>query len=327
MTIFLVDPDPTDRQRVREMLRAAVPEALLEGDGSDLDDALTVPDLRLVLLEQRLAGTTGLQVLERLRRQRPEVGVIMVTRHGDEETAVTGLKTGLLDYIPKGRLERLLPAVRQALASPKPGLLHGLSPRGRRLDSVAHDLNNALTPIRLGADLLGRVRDEAARRTLADSIIAGVHRCVALLRGLPELGAAAPAEPVPPAGRGQLVLLAAEERGCRDLARTALESNGYRVLTAGNGAEVLALHEQHRRHIAAIILDLALPVLDGIALVRALRATDASVPILPACGVPPEQALLDELGLRAFLLEPYTGYRLLDALHGLLSPRERSEES
>jgi hypothetical protein len=46
------------------------------------------------------------------------------------------------------------------------------------------------------------------------------------------------------------------------------------------------------------------------------------VPILTASGLPADPALLHELGLRAFLLKPYTTHQLLDALQGLLSPGE-----
>jgi CheY-like chemotaxis protein len=320
MTILLVDPDPADRERIRGLLREEITEAMIDSDGTDLEDALARPDLRLVLIEQRLGPTTGLHVLERLRQQRPDVAAIMVTGHGDEETAVAGLKAGLRDYVPKHRLERLLPAVRQALAPQAPGVVAGLSPRGQRLEKVAHDLNNALTPIRLGADLLRRLRDEKARRTVIDSILTAVHRAVALLREVPE---AAPAQEADPPGAGTrepVILLAEDEQGIRDLARDALESNGYRVLTAANGAEALALYEQHRERIAVVVVDLTMPVLDGFALMRTLRAINPSVLLLPASGLPPDPTTLHELGLRAFLLKPYTDHQLLDVLYALLGP-------
>jgi DNA-binding response OmpR family regulator len=321
MTILLIDPDPSDRERIRELLREAFTEPVIESDGSDLEDALASPELRLVLLEQRLKGTTGLQVIERLRLERPEVGAIMVTGHGDEEIAVAGLKAGLLDYIPKHRLARLLPSVHQALASSQPELDPPL-PHGQHLDKIAHALNNALTPIRLGADLLRRVRDETARQTLIDSIVAGVHRCVALLRQVPEQADPAPPQPLHAVGEAPLILVAEDDRGIREAARTALESNGYRVLTAGNGAEALALHKQQRDSIAAVVVDLGMPVLDGLALIRALRAVDAAIPILTASGLPANPGMLQELGLRAFLLKPYTTHQLLDALRRVLMPSE-----
>ena len=65
------------------------------------------------------------------------------------------------------------------------------------------------------------------------------------------------------------ILVADDEAGIRDLVRLYLEKEGFRVQTAGNGAEALALAEQDPP--ALIILDLMMPEMDGWEVGRRLR--------------------------------------------------------
>lgn len=58
------------------------------------------------------------------------------------------------------------------------------------------------------------------------------------------------------------VLVVEDDLDFRELERLVLQSNGYTVLTAGNGMEALALLEH--QHPCAIVLDLMMPVMDGL---------------------------------------------------------------
>jgi len=62
------------------------------------------------------------------------------------------------------------------------------------------------------------------------------------------------------------------------LVRTYLERDGYSVVTAADGAA--ALHAIARHRPALAVLDLMLPELDGLAVMRALRRQDSTTPIL-----------------------------------------------
>ena len=55
----------------------------------------------LVLADIKMPGMNGLQLLEEIRRHRPELTVVMMTAHGDVETAVKAMKKGAYDYITK----------------------------------------------------------------------------------------------------------------------------------------------------------------------------------------------------------------------------------
>src|SRR5256884_2282610 len=69
-------------------------------------------------------------------------------------------------------------------------------------------------------------------------------------------------------GRGETVLLVEDEAALLEIAREMLEAFNYRVLTASDGAEALALYEQSGREIDGVGTDMMMPVMDGAALVQ-----------------------------------------------------------
>jgi DNA-binding response OmpR family regulator len=76
------------------------------------------------------------------------------------------------------------------------------------------------------------------------------------------------------------VLIVEDDLDMRELERLALETNGFKVVTVGNGAEALA-HLQQKRP-CAILLDLMMPVMDGLTFLRERRRVPAAerVPVI-----------------------------------------------
>lgn len=70
-------------------------------DGFEALDLLSRENFSLVLLDIKMPGMDGIQVLEKLHRENPDVAVIMMTAHGNEDIAVETMKKGALDYIAK----------------------------------------------------------------------------------------------------------------------------------------------------------------------------------------------------------------------------------
>jgi DNA-binding NtrC family response regulator len=66
----------------------------------------------LVLVDLMLHGTSGLELLRKLKARRPETEVVMMTGHGTIESAVEAMKCGAYDYLIKpftlGQLKLLL---------------------------------------------------------------------------------------------------------------------------------------------------------------------------------------------------------------------------
>jgi PAS domain S-box-containing protein len=127
-----------------------------------------------------------------------------------------------------------------------------------------------------------------------------------------------PAAPVP-RGRGELVLVIDDEASILEIARLALEENGYRVVTAPNGRDGMVTYKVHRRDVRAVITDISMPLMDGPATIRALLALDPTLPIIACSGVRgPGSEDAKDLNIKAFLTKPYTSSTLLLTLRDVL---------
>jgi PAS domain S-box-containing protein len=117
-------------------------------------------------------------------------------------------------------------------------------------------------------------------------------------------------------GQGECVLVVDDEAPIRAMLRRTLQQFGYRVLLAAHGAEAVSQYAQHRGEIAAVLTDLAMPVMDGPALVVALKSIDPAVRIIGSSGL---DASGEFAKLEHFLPKPYTTEELLRTLKDLLS--------
>jgi diguanylate cyclase (GGDEF)-like protein/PAS domain S-box-containing protein len=81
----------------------------------DFAEALARSDFELVLCDYNLTGYNGMAALELARSERPDAPVILLSGHLTEEQAIACVNHGATDYVFKGRLERLVPAVTRAL--------------------------------------------------------------------------------------------------------------------------------------------------------------------------------------------------------------------
>jgi DNA-binding NtrC family response regulator len=73
-------------------------------------------DFDLVLCDIKMPKMDGVEVLEKIKKQKPEIPVVMISGHGDLDTAVNTMRLGAFDYISKPPdLNRLLNTVRNAL--------------------------------------------------------------------------------------------------------------------------------------------------------------------------------------------------------------------
>ncbi|MBV9999976.1 MAG: PAS domain S-box protein [Verrucomicrobia bacterium] len=119
---------------------------------------------------------------------------------------------------------------------------------------------------------------------------------------------------------GELVLVVDDEVAIRESTRRVLQGAGYRVLLAGDGSEALALYVQHQSEIAVVVTDLMMPILDGIATMRALRRLNPQVRIIAVTGLATktQTAAASEAGANDFLAKPYTARPLLLMLQRML---------
>jgi PAS domain S-box-containing protein len=125
-----------------------------------------------------------------------------------------------------------------------------------------------------------------------------------------------------PRGNGERVLVIDDEESVRSIIRQSLEGAGYRVLTAGDGAEALSVFVQHRAEVALVLTDLMMPVMDGSATVEALRRMVPELKTIVMSGVADAAGNLAiasaNRNLR-FLLKPFTLESLLVTVSGTLA--------
>ena len=121
-------------------------------------------------------------------------------------------------------------------------------------------------------------------------------------------------------GNGELILIADDELAIREIIKVTLENHNYRVLTTTDGAEAVAALAQNKDEIALTIIDMAMPVMDGPAGMRALRTICPKIPILAISGrIEYSQTLEDRQEAPVkFLAKPFTTEQLLHALHNIL---------
>ncbi len=108
-------------------------------------------------------------------------------------------------------------------------------------------------------------------------------------------------------GGSETILLADDEAVVGRLGQTILERHGYRVLSAQDGAEAVAIYQRLGSTIDLVILDLAMPRLSGSEALGELRKINPAVPVLISSGYSREEDLrsVSEAGVLGFVAKPY----------------------
>ena len=134
------------------------------------------------------------------------------------------------------------------------------------------------------------------------------------------------AEAEMPRGHGELILVVEDEAAVRQITQQTLEAFGYRVVTASDGAEAVAIYASRAGEIALVLTDMMMPVMDGPATIQVLRRMNPRLRIVAASGLSANNHAARMAGLRVehFLPKPYTAEKMLQTLRRALS--ETQEE-
>ncbi|GAB4148485.1 MAG: sigma-54 dependent transcriptional regulator [Planctomycetota bacterium] len=115
-TILIVD----DQRAIREELAFALGyEGFAPREAESGPEALAILErerIDAILLDIKMPGMDGMEVLARIRKDRPETPVIMISGHGDLETAVVAVRNGAYDFLQKPfETDRVMVSVKNAL--------------------------------------------------------------------------------------------------------------------------------------------------------------------------------------------------------------------
>ena len=115
---------------------------------------------------------------------------------------------------------------------------------------------------------------------------------------------------------GGLVLLADDEPSVRSVGQRMLERLGYRVLIAEDGQQAVALLERHGASVVLVLLDMAMPHLDGVEAFREMRRLRPDIRVVLTSGYSESEATsrFAGKGLAGFLQKPFR----LDALRTVM---------
>jgi PAS domain S-box-containing protein len=120
-----------------------------------------------------------------------------------------------------------------------------------------------------------------------------------------------------PRGRGETVLIVDDEESVRRVLKATLERGGYHVLQAVNGREALTVYNEMSAKIAAVVIDMTMPVLGGVPTMRELVKMNPEVRIIAASGIHDNEATAKSIGrqVKQFLAKPFSSEVLLRAVN------------
>lgn len=115
-----------DHEIVRAGLKQIIaddPELLVEGeagDGQELLEILRKKKFDIVLLDMKMPGRSGLEILKQLKLEHPSLPVLILSMHPEEQYAVRTIKAGASGYITKETApDKLIEAIRRVCGGGK----------------------------------------------------------------------------------------------------------------------------------------------------------------------------------------------------------------
>lgn len=174
-TVLVVDDEPEIRTSLRGILAEEGLRVLEAEDGRQALDVINRESPELVILDVWMPEVDGLQLLQQLHAAAPSPAVIMISGHGNIETAVKATKLGAFDFIEKPfSLDGLLRVVNRALdhhAAARRSAEAGTPSDG---NGTAHTVAEGIAPLAAP----GRRTQRWSEHTIARSVVAsgtGLH--------------------------------------------------------------------------------------------------------------------------------------------------------
>jgi UDP-3-O-[3-hydroxymyristoyl] N-acetylglucosamine deacetylase len=260
-TVLVVD----DEERIRSSLRGILSDegfrVLDTGDPAGVMELIARENPALVLLDIWMPDIDGIELLRRIKAERPQVRVIMISGHGNIQNAVAATRLGAADFIEKPfSVSGLLTSIQRVLERESGGV--------RMPSAIATDALDAL-PARL-AKISGR-----RQRTLARSVVAagqGLHS------GLKTGVILHPA----PAGFGIVFSSVADETAIAARLENVTDTGYNTTLTAGGRSVRTVEHLMSALHgmgISNLLIktDDEVPALDGSAIEFCRQIAEAGI--------------------------------------------------
>ncbi|MFZ5478372.1 MAG: response regulator [Myxococcota bacterium] len=196
--VLLIDDNPIDGRLVRAMLAGMRDAPFRIEHATELEAGCRIaqePGVEAVLLDLSLRDVSGVDAVVQVRRRAPEVPIVVLTGHDDDELARQALEEGAEDYLVKGTVdgELLVRCVRYAIERNRRRIerealaaqmaqTDRLAAVGLLAAGIAHEINNPLTYVLGNIDLAAlRLRAARGRAATGEELAAVVDGVIALL--------------------------------------------------------------------------------------------------------------------------------------------------
>ncbi len=107
-------------------------------------------------------------------------------------------------------------------------------------------------------------------------------------------------------GKGESILLVDDEQSIVETSKEVLQSLGYKVLTAMNGAEAVDLYSQHHHKIALVIMDVVMPKMGGMEAFRLMRQQHADAKVIFVTGYDHSHTISQEFPSDDIISKPFS---------------------
>jgi len=111
-SILIVDDEPIVRESIRDWLKDAGYQVATAESGEEALKMMETQEFSVLVLDVRLPGKTGIQILREVKTLKPQIKSIVITAYPSAELAVEAMKLGAVDYLIKpvapDELEKLI---------------------------------------------------------------------------------------------------------------------------------------------------------------------------------------------------------------------------
>ena len=115
MKILVVDDERSIRNTLKEILEFEGHEITLASDGAEGVEKAQASQFDAIFCDIKMPGMDGMEVLDRFMSTGIDAAVVMISGHGDIDTAVECIKKGAFDFIQKPLdLNRILITIKNA---------------------------------------------------------------------------------------------------------------------------------------------------------------------------------------------------------------------
>jgi DNA-binding response OmpR family regulator len=116
-SVIVVDDEPVERQALSEILRLEGYRVSALANGESAVDHVRLNNVDVMILDLRMPGMGGLDVVKVVNRLNPDLEIILLTAYGSMETAIDALRNRVHDYLLKpASPTQILESVERALA-------------------------------------------------------------------------------------------------------------------------------------------------------------------------------------------------------------------